>query len=78
MNKKFKKFNRLAQTEPLLAGHSFWRFLVDRYGIEVIANMVYVTRLTRNFESALIYVTNNDMNQTMKDWLKYYQDQYSL
>jgi Tol biopolymer transport system component len=77
LNKKFKKFNRLAQTDPMLAGHSFWRFLVDKYGVEVIANMVYVTRLTRNFESALIYVTNNDMKQTMKDWLKYYQDQYA-
>ena len=42
LNKKFKKFNRLAQLDPILAGHSFWRFLVDKYGIEVIANMVLV------------------------------------
>ncbi|MEI6595083.1 MAG: hypothetical protein WCO28_05930 [Bacteroidota bacterium] len=77
LNKKFKKFNRLAQSDPILAGHSFWRFLVDKYGIEVIANMVYVTRLTRNFESALSWVTNNDLKQTMKDWLKYYQEQYA-
>ena len=77
LNKKFKKFNRLVQNDPILAGHSFWRFLVDKYGSEVISNMVYVTRLTRNFESALIYVTNNDLKQTMKDWLKYYQEQYA-
>lgn len=75
--KKLRKFNRFAQSDPILAGHSFWRFLVDKYGPEVVANMVYVTRLSRNFESALIYVTGYDMKQTMKDWLRYYQDQYA-
>ncbi|MFI5222344.1 MAG: hypothetical protein ACHQK8_08470, partial [Bacteroidia bacterium] len=77
LNKKFKKFNRLAQTDQVLAGHSFWRFLVEKYGTEVIANMVYVTRLSRNFESALNYVTGYDLNQTLKDWLKFYQEQYA-
>lgn len=77
LTKKFKKFNKLVQADPILAGHSFWRFLVDKYGIEVVANMVYVTRLSRSFESALVYVTGYDMKQTMKDWLKYYQEQYA-
>jgi Tol biopolymer transport system component len=77
LSKKKVKFNRLVQSDAQLAGHSFWRFLVDKYGVEVVANMIYVTRLSRNFESALVYVTGYDMNQTMKDWLKYYQEQYA-
>jgi len=77
ISKKLKKFNRFVQSDPVLAGHSFWRFLVDKYGIEVVSQMIYVTRLSRNFESALIYVTSYDLSQTMKDWLKYYQEQYA-
>lgn len=74
---KLKKFNRLIQQNQELAGISFWRFLIDKYGIEVISNMLYVTRLSRNFETALIYVTGANLKQTGKDWLQYYKDQYA-
>ncbi len=74
---KLKKFNRLIQQNPEMAGISFWRFLIDKYGVEVIANMLYVTRLSRNFETALIYVTGTTLKQTSKDWLQYYKDQYA-
>jgi Tol biopolymer transport system component len=71
-----KKFNRLLYKEPILAGRSFWRFLVEKYGVEVIANMLYITRLSRNYETALVYVTGIDLKQASKEWLQYYKDQY--
>lgn len=74
---KLKKFNRLVFKEPKLAGHSWWRFLVEKYGIEVISNMIYITKLSRNYETALIYVTGIDLKQAGKDWLEYYKDQYA-
>jgi hypothetical protein len=76
-NKKVKKFNRLIQKDPMLAGQAFWRFLIDKYGIEVVANMLYVTRLSRNYESALIYVTGDNLKQTSKDMMRYYKEQYA-
>lgn len=74
---KLKKFNRLLFKEPKLAGHSFWRFLVDKYGTDVISNMLYITRLSRNYETALIYVTGIDLKIAGKDWFNYYQEQYA-
>lgn len=76
-NKKVKKFNRLIQKDPMLAGQAFWRYLVDKYGIEVVSNMLYVTRLSRNYESALIYVTGDNLKQTSKDLMRYYKEQYA-
>lgn len=77
LKKKIKKFNKLIQNDPELAGQAFWRFLVEKYGIEVIANMLYVTRLSRNYESALVYITGDNLKVTSKNLMKYYQEQYA-
>jgi len=77
LKKKIKKFNRLIQSDPQLAGQAFWRYLVEKYGIEVIPNMLYVTRLSRNYESALMYVTGENLKTTSKGLMKYYQEQYA-
>jgi Tol biopolymer transport system component len=71
--KKVKNLNRLVYLDEELAGLSFWNFLIDKYGEEIIPNMVYVTRISRNYESALFYLTGQSMKQVTKDWLKYYQ-----
>ena len=77
ISKKIKKFNRLVQQDYKLAGQSFWRFISDKYGEEVVSNMLYITRLTRNYETALIYVTGQNLKQTSKDWMRYYQELYT-
>ena len=74
---KLKKFNRLLYKDPLFAGQSFWRFLVEKYGNDVVANMLYITRLSRNYETALIYVTGIDLKVASKDWLAFYKEQYA-
>lgn len=74
---KLKKFNRLLYKEPVLAGHSFWRFLAEKYGNDVVANMLYITRLSRNYETALIYVTGIDLKEASKEWLAFYREQYA-
>lgn len=77
LRKKIKKFNRLIQHDPELAGQAFWYYLVEKYGDEVIPNMLYVTRLSRNYESALMYITGDNLKQTSKDVMKYFQEQYN-
>jgi hypothetical protein len=53
----------------VFAGHSIWKFLVDKYGAEVIPNMVYITRITRNYENAFIYVTGLKFKDLQKNGL---------
>lgn len=76
-NNKVKKFNRLLYKEPVLAGRSFWRYMSDKYGPDVIAQMLYIVRLSRNYETALIYVTGIDLKMASAEWLDYYKDSYT-
>lgn len=71
------RFNKLSQKDPIFAGHSLWRYLVEKYGDEFIANMVYITKLTRNYESAFFYVTNIEFSEIQKEYLDYYKNLYS-
>jgi Tol biopolymer transport system component len=75
-NKRFK-YNKLSQKDAVFAGHSIWKYLVERYGNELIANMVYITKLTRNYESAFIYVTNEDFKTVQKDYYDFYKNLYA-
>lgn len=77
ISKKYKKFNRLNQHDPVFAGHSFWKFLTEKYEPQVISQLVYITRLTRNYESALIYITSQRFKSLQKEWYTYYQELYT-
>ncbi len=76
-SKKKFRFNRLCQKDPIFAGHSLWKYISDKYEADVIPNMVYITKLTRNYESAFLYVTNLDFRDIQKDYLAYYQNAYA-
>jgi len=76
MSKKIKKFNRLCQQDPVFAGHSFWKFITEKYSNRIISQMVYITRLTRNYESAIFNITDMPLKELQKDWLLYYEELY--
>jgi Tol biopolymer transport system component len=73
---KKAKFNRINQKDPVFAGHAFWKFLSEKYDKESIANMVYITKITRNYETAAEYVTNKTFKEINEEYLKFYQDLY--
>ncbi len=80
LTKKFKKFNRLNQKDAVFAGHSIWKYIIDNNERpeEVIKQVIYAIRVTRNYESALSYVCNDKtFKQIQKDWFEYYQKMYS-
>ncbi len=71
------RYNRLSQKDAIFAGHSLWKYLVEKYGEEFIANMVYITKLTRNYESAFYYVTNIEFPEIQKEYIDYYKNLYA-
>lgn len=73
--KKFR-FNRFIHKDPAFAGHSLWKYLDEKYGNDVVANMVYITRLTRNYENAFQYVTNLEFKEILLDYVAYYKTTY--
>jgi len=72
-NEKYKDFKKLAEDYPKIAGHSMWFYLDQNYGKSSISNLLYLTRITRNLDNAVLYVLNNDMEAIYEEWSTYYQ-----
>jgi WD40 repeat protein len=69
---KYEKFNRLTGEEAKIAGHSLWRFIADVYGENIIPNVLYMTRMSRNVETGFLYV----LGISFKDLSQQYSDYY--
>jgi len=70
---KYAKFNRLTGEEAKIAGHSLWRFIADVYGENIIPNILYMTRMSRNVETGFLYV----LGISFKDIVQQYSDYYN-
>lgn len=75
--KRIKKFNHLLAVDPELAGHSLWHFINERHGRTSVPNILYFTRVNRDFQTGLRMVTEKKMKGLSKDWLSYYKARYA-
>ncbi len=73
---KYQKFNLLTGNDAVYAGHSFWRFIAEKYGEKNIASIVYMTRVSRNIETGFQYVLGMTFKDIIKDWIMYYSVKY--
>lgn len=71
-----KDFYRLSELLPRISGHAFWYYISSTYGTSTIANILYLTKLTRNIDEAMLYVLNIEMDQLAKDWESYFRSRY--
>jgi WD40 repeat protein len=74
---KYKKFNGMEGVDALYAGHSIWNYIGDTYGKSVISNILYMTKVTRNIESAFLFVLGVSMKNMTSEWMQYYNDRYN-
>jgi hypothetical protein len=77
INQRFKKFNRLEGEDAIIAGHSFWKFIADTYGENVLPNIVYLTRINKNVNSGFLYVIGFTVKELSEQWLDYYNAKYT-
>ena len=75
-NEKYKDFNKLSEDYPKIAGHSMWFYLDQNYGKSSISNLLYLTRITRSLDNAILYVLNNDLDAIYAEWSNYYQQHF--
>ncbi len=76
LNKRYKKFNQLSGPDALYAGRSIWNYISETYGESVISNILYMTRVSRNMESAFLFVLGVSMESLSRDYIAYYQNRY--
>jgi hypothetical protein len=73
---KFEKFNLLDEDDAILAGHSIWNYIAAHYGQKYIADILYLSRISKGYESAFNYTLGITSQQLIDDWLKYYNKKY--
>lgn len=73
---KYEKFNRLSGNDAVYAGHSIWYFISQKFGKQVIPNILYLTRVSKNSESGFLYVLGLPMKYLAFEWLNYFDEKY--
>jgi WD40 repeat protein len=74
---KFKNINHLEYRDAIDAGQSFWRFIGKEYGDALIPNIIYLTKIYKNVDDGFLYVIGKKLKDVLKEWQKYYKDEYS-
>ncbi len=73
---RYERFNQLTGDEAVYAGHSFWHYIAETYGISVIPNIIYLTRINKNANTGFLYVLGFPIKDLSDDWMNYYLDRY--
>lgn len=76
-NNRFIQINKLSGDEAILAGHSWWNYVVTMHGIRSLSDLLYQTRASRGYESALTYVLGANSMKVFLDWSNYYKARYA-
>ncbi|MES2617427.1 MAG: hypothetical protein V4613_06090 [Bacteroidota bacterium] len=73
---KASVFTSLQEEDEVLAGHSIWRYVEEKFGAGSVGNVVFITRVGHSVESAFNYYTGLTINSMLKDWELHYKDKY--
>lgn len=73
---RFDKFNRLQGDDAAIAGHSIWNYVAEVYGDNVIPNILYMSRISRNVESGFLFVIGVSLKTLSVEYLSYYRKRY--
>ncbi len=77
LNKKYKKISKLEGEDAIMAGHSFWRYISNIYGSNIIGDIVYVTRINKSVNAGMIGVSGISLKEISEQWFQYYTNLYS-
>lgn len=72
-NNDFKRFNGLNKEDARIAGHSMWQYIAESYGVNVISNILYMTRVSRNIDDGFLYVLGVPFEDLYSNWLEFFK-----
>jgi hypothetical protein len=73
----YKNFYQFAFDKPLLAGHSLWYYIGEKYKKENITYFLYLARVYRNLNSASNRIAKKKFKEILKDFMVYQEAKYS-
>jgi len=74
---KYRKFVNLQDDDARYAGHSFWKYVADLYGVSIIPQILYITKINKSAESGFHYVLGSRLKELSIDWTAYYLGMYT-
>jgi hypothetical protein len=72
----YNELHRLSGRNAVNAGHSVWNYIAETYGKNVIPNILYMTRISRNIESGFLFVLGISLKNLMKEWKLFYANKF--
>ncbi len=73
---RYRKFNNLTGYDVVVAGHSLWKYISDKYGEHAIPNIVYMTKISRSVENGFLYFLGTSFKNLSAEWFLYYSEKY--
>ncbi|TNE81726.1 MAG: hypothetical protein EP332_02645 [Bacteroidetes bacterium] len=77
VQKSFANFNLLSSDKAILAGHSWWYFIDQNYGRKSIPDLLYLTRLSKGYENALVFVLGARTKTVFNEWISFFDLRYN-
>lgn len=72
----YRNFYQFAFEKPLLAGHSFWKYIADKYGKSKTTYFLYLARIYRNLNNASYKIAKKKFKIILRDFMTDVQAQY--
>lgn len=73
----YRSFYQFAFDKPILAGHSFWNYIGERYRKENITYLLYLARIYKNLNQACMRVCKKKFKEVLEDFMQFQQERYS-
>ncbi|MCX7955156.1 MAG: hypothetical protein N3A01_08215 [Bacteroidales bacterium] len=69
-----KKINNLEGEMATYLGHSLWFFIAYKYSKQVIPNILYLTRISKNIETGFLYTIGLSIKELSLEWRQFYKN----
>lgn len=72
-NDHFSSFNRLTGKQAAQAGHALWYYITATFGEGMIPHLLYMTKVSRSPDNALVYTLGVTLNNLIYDFTEIQQ-----
>lgn len=76
--KKYISFNHLSGDMAKKVGHSFWYYISDTYGDEIISNILYFSKISKSIKNAVNFVVGFGLKELTEQWQQYYINELDI
>ncbi|MCQ2975475.1 MAG: hypothetical protein MJ211_11790 [Bacteroidales bacterium] len=77
-SKKYKKINHLLDDDAKYAGYSLWHYISIAYGKNAIPNIIYLTGINKNLNSAITQALGKSIKGITPDWKQFYEEKFQI